>query len=305
MPGSSASALPSTSTRRSRASPPVRLSYATSVRELTDCHIHTRRCGHAIGTVDECAREAARKGLVGIVMTEHLALPEEFDPDRTLSMRETELDEYLVEVDLARQRYPELAIVAGIEADYLPGREAETRAAIAASRVRADGVRVVLGSVHFLDGWAFDNPDPVALGEWDRRDVDAVWGAYFSAWCDATRSGLFEVMAHPDLVKKFGHRPTFDPRELYAEAARAAQEAGVLVEVSTAGLRKPVGELYPGPELLARFCEAGVSATVGSDAHAPAEVGYALDAAYDAMLVAGYETAAFPDGSGGWRSMSL
>ena len=72
-------------------------------------------------------------------------------------------------------------------------------------------------------------------------------------WCDACRTGLFDVMAHPDLVKKFGHRPSFDPRDLYAEAARTAAETGVLIEVSTAGLRKPVGELYPGPDLLQRL----------------------------------------------------
>jgi histidinol-phosphatase (PHP family) len=112
-------------------------------------------------------------------------------------------------------------------------------------------------------------------------------------------------MAHPDLVKKFGHLPAFDRNDLYEEAARAAAESGVLIEVSTAGLRRPVGELYPGPDLLRAFCAAGVSATVGSDAHLPQEVGLQIDLAYDAMLRAGYESAAFPDGTGGWRSIAL
>jgi histidinol-phosphatase (PHP family) len=101
-------------------------------------------------------------------------------------------------------------------------------------------------------------------------------------------------MAHPDLPKKFGHRPTFDPRELYAEAAHAAADAGVLIEVSTAGLRKPVAELYPGPELLQAFSDRGVGATVGSDAHAAGEVGYLIEEAYEALAIAGYREVAFP-----------
>jgi len=116
---------------------------------------------------------------------------------------------------------------------------------------------------------------------------------------------MFDVMAHPDLVKKFGHFPSFDRRELYAEGAQVAADAGVLIEVSTAGLRKPVGELYPGAEFLAAFRAAGVAATVGSDAHEPAEVGFEIDAAYDALQTAGYDRVAFPDGRGGWKELPL
>jgi histidinol-phosphatase (PHP family) len=162
---------------------------------------------------------------------------------------------------------------------------------------------MVLGSVHFIDGWAFDDPDSVA--EWDNRDVDEAWEQYFALWCDAARCGLFDVMAHPDLVKKFGHRPASDPAGLYREAAIAAADGGVLIEVSTAGLRRPVGELYPGPDLLQAFCQAHVGATVGSDAHAPGEVGYAIAKAYSALASAGYEHALFPDGRGGWGSVQL
>jgi histidinol-phosphatase (PHP family) len=165
------------------------------------------------------------------------------------------------------------------------------------------GVDVLLGSVHFLGEWAFDDPHSVAM--WNTWDVDEVWTTYFTTWCDAASSGVFDVMAHPDLVKKFGHRPSFDPRELYAEAARAAAHGGVLIEVSTAGLRKPVGEIYPGPDLLASFGAAGVGATVGSDAHAPDEVGFRLDAAYEALAIAGYRSVCFPTGPKASREIAL
>lgn len=273
------------------------------MRELIDCHTHTERCGHAVGTVEEYVRVAVERGLVGMAITEHLPLPEGMDPHNHVSMPSCDLEEYLVEVDFVRDRYPEITIVTGVEADYLPDRMDEVRATIDDATKRADGARLVLGSVHLLDGWTFD--DPHTLDSWASRDVDRVWEEYFATWGDACRTGLFHVMAHPDLVKKFGHVPSFDRRELYAEAARVAAESGVLIEVSTAGLRKPVGELYPGPELLKAFFDAGVAATVGSDAHTPDEVGMQIDLAYDAMAEAGYESAAFPDGSGGWRAIPL
>ena len=273
------------------------------MRELVDCHIHTQRCGHASGTVDDYVREALKRGLDGVVITEHLALPHEFDPHHHLSMPACDLEDYLVEVDLTRQRYPDIEVVAGLEADFLLGREVDTAAAILEARNRSDGARMVLGSVHFIGDWAFDDPHNVE--EWDARDVDAVWVEYFDLWRAAAKSGMFDVMAHPDLPKKFGHWPAFDLRELFAEAASAAAEAGVAIEVSTAGLRKPVGELYPSHDFLVAFHEAGVLATVGSDAHEPTEVGYEIPAAYDALVAAGYETVQFPNCKNGWRSIEL
>ena len=273
------------------------------MRELIDCHIHTERCGHAVGTVDDYVRAAVKRGLVGMAITEHLPMPEGMDPHSEVSMPACDLEDYLVEVDLVRDRYPQIEIVTGVEADYLPGRIDEVRAMIEEATRRSDGARLVLGSVHLLGGWTFD--DPRTIESWDERSVDQAWEEYFETWCDACRTGLFDVMAHPDLVKKFGHVPSFDRRELHAEAARVAAECGILIEVSTAGLRRPVGELYPGPDLLAAFCAAGVAATVGSDAHAPQEVGLQIEAAYDAMVTAGYRSTQFPDGSGGWRSIPL
>lgn len=273
------------------------------MRQLIDCHIHTERCGHATGVVEDCVAVAIECGLYGVIFTEHLALPEDLDPHRHLSMPASGLEGYLAEVARARDLHPQLQIVTGLEADYLPGRTDETARQLSEARSRADGARVVLGSVHFIGEWAFD--DPHHVDEWDRHDVDAAWIDYFSLWNEATATGLFDVMAHPDLIKKFGHRPSFDPRELYSEAARTAASAGVLIEVSTAGLRKPIGELYPGHDLLVAFREAGVAATAGSDAHEPDEVGYRIGDAYDALVAAGYSAVCFPDAEKGWRSLPL
>lgn len=260
------------------------------MRELIDCHIHTELSGHGGGTVGQMVSAAIFKGVAGIVFTEHLPLPEGLDPDNHVSMPMTELANYADEVRAWSERARGMQVIVGGEADWLPGHAVQT--AEIRSAAHAAGIDVLLGSVHFLDDWAFD--DPHQLQEWEGRDIDAVWERYFSEWCAACASGQFDVMAHPDLVKKFGHRPTRRPDDLYLEAARVAASSGVIVEVSTAGLRKPVGELYPGPDLLAAFSDAGVPATVGSDAHSTEEVGHGIESAYEALIQAGYTRVAFP-----------
>lgn len=260
------------------------------MRGLIDCHVHTELCGHARGTTEECVAQAREQGLAAIVFTEHLPLPRELDPHNRLSMRESDLTCYCEHVAALRDRTPDIDIVLGVEADWLPGM-AEYSKRVYDLAARA-GVEVFLGSVHFLGAWAFDDPD--AIGEWDTRDVDEVWRAYASTWCDAVLSGRFDVMAHPDLPKKFGHRPSFEMDALYTQMADAAARADVLVEISTAGLRKPVGEIYPAHAFLLACRERDVGVTIGSDAHSPAEVGWGLEYAVEAARAAGYTRVALP-----------
>jgi histidinol-phosphatase (PHP family) len=145
----------------------------------------------------------------------------------------------------------------------------------------------VLGSVHFLGGRAIDDPDdPEAAG----LSAERLWAGYLDELVAAAESGLYDVMAHPDLPKVFGRRipPSLEGR--LDEAVHAIAAAGVAVECSSAGLRKPVGELYPEPGLLARFRRAGVPVTLSSDAHAPEDVARDYPTAVAALRGAGYET---------------
>ncbi len=271
------------------------------MRELIDCHSHTARCGHATGTVAEYVLAARVAGLSALIMTEHLPLPPGLDPAGCYAMPRDDIRDYAREIAAASESAGDVLVIAGAESDWIPSRAAETREI--RREARAAGIRVVLGSVHFLGEWAFDDPD--LISEWDTRDIAQVWEAYFSRWCDAARSGEFDVMAHPDLVKKFGHRPAGSAADLYDAAAAAAAESGVLIEVSTAGLRKPVAELYPGPELLSAFRRHNVDATVGSDAHTPLEVGRDIESAYGALAEAGYDHATLPLGDGETRRIEL
>ena len=166
----------------------------------------------------------------------------------------------------------------GIEADFVPGRE--DRMANLLDQREWD---YVLGSVHFLRDAAVD------MAEWDvwrSGDADSVWRRYFETLGEAARSGLFDVLAHPDLVKVWGPqrpRPSGDLRRFYDLAMEGIADSDVAVEVSTAGLRKPAGEIYPAPAFLEMCLEAGRPLTLSSDAHLPDQLGHEYDRAVDLL----------------------
>jgi histidinol-phosphatase (PHP family) len=167
----------------------------------------------------------------------------------------------------------------GIEMDYIPG--AEDRIANLLDRHELD---YVVGSVHFIGEVAVDH---AGYDAWEKHgDPDRVWRRYFEHLAAAARTGHFDVLAHPDLVKVWGAkrpRPERDPRFYYEPAVEAIAESGVAVEVSTAGLRKPVGELYPSRPFAEMCVEAGAAFSLSSDAHVPEHVGYAYDRAVEYM----------------------
>jgi histidinol-phosphatase (PHP family) len=155
-----------------------------------------------------------------------------------------------------------LPVVLGLEVDHYAGRMDEV-----GELLGGYPFDVLLGSVHWIGAWGFDNWfDAAFAGEWDIRSVEGVWDAYTEALEELAASGACDVLAHPDLCKVMGHRPAV-PDEWYDRMAEAAARCGLAAEVSSAGLRKPVGEAYPAPDLLARFAAAGVPFTTASDAH--------------------------------------
>jgi histidinol-phosphatase (PHP family) len=168
----------------------------------------------------------------------------------------------------------------GIEADFIAG--AEDRVANLLERRDFD---YVVGSVHQVDGGRM--VDHAGWDVWEgESDADRVWERYFGLLAEAARSGLFDILGHPDLVKMWGAErpwPERDPRFHYEPAVEAIAEAGIAVEVSTAGLRKPVGEMYPSPELCEMCVDAGAAFAISSDAHAPEQVGYEYRRATDML----------------------
>jgi histidinol-phosphatase (PHP family) len=167
----------------------------------------------------------------------------------------------------------------GIEADFVPGREDRM-----ANLLDARDWDYVIGSVHFLRDQAVDMDE---YDVWDTaRSPDEVWRRYFQTLGEAAASGMFDILAHPDLVKVWGRErplPEGDLRRFYELAMEGIAGSGVAIEVSTAGLRKQVGELYPAPAFLEMSLQAGCAVALSSDAHRPEDVGADYDRALELL----------------------
>ncbi|MGZ8475907.1 MAG: histidinol-phosphatase [Candidatus Limnocylindria bacterium] len=252
---------------------------------LTDYHVHLRpdddgarpeTYAFTAANVDRylAAAEAAGIGELGVSEHVHrfrqaLAI---WDHPFWVQSAQDDLDAYC---DFVRTTPLRL----GIEMDYVPGRE--DRIANLLGTLDFD---YVIGSVHFVRDKAVDFD---VWDVWDTvGDPDQVWKLYFDTLAEAARSGLFDILAHPDLVKVWGSArpaPRRDPRFYYEPVVEAISESGVAVEVSTAGLRKPVGEIYPAAGLAAMCVEVGAAFALSSDAHVPEDIGYAYERAVEEM----------------------
>jgi len=230
-----------------------------------DYHMHTPLCRHASGEPVDYARRALEIGLTEIGFTDHSPMArDDFDDWR---MRSDQLDEYVEKVRRAQREFPQLTVRLGLEVDYLPGHEDWIREL--AARQPWD---YFIGSVHYVsDDWAVDSP--FQLAKWKNRDAFEVWSIYFDRLTKAAETGLFEIIGHADLPKKFGHRPTHDCTPLYERFLNAAKKHNCAIELNTAGLRKDCKEIYPSREILRLALAKDVPITFGSDAHAPDEVG--------------------------------
>jgi histidinol-phosphatase (PHP family) len=244
---------------------------------IVDYHMHLRdsqeRIAHRAGAIPPFVEIARERGVDEIGFTEHVyyfrqtreiwSLP--YQTERCVY----DLDAYVEAVlEAKRQGLP---VKLGLEVDWWPPHNERL-----AEILEPYPWDYLLGSVHWIDGLPVD-VDP---GIWAEHTVDEVWSRYFAELAAAARSGFFDVMAHPDLVKIFDRWP--ERRlvvDLWYQAVEAIKEGGVAVEVSTAGLRKPVGQIYPDHDLLYLLYHDGVPITLASDAHVPELVGHGFDQA--------------------------
>lgn len=276
---------------------------------MIDYHLHlvphgTRRRFSA-DDVRAYARRAADAGLVEIALTEHLyRFPDvqdalgawwEGDPDRRLRDQtlgylgeerfEQTLAEY-VDVVLAAAADPGAGVTIrlGLEVDYIEGHMERVADVLA-----PHGWDVLLGAVHWLGAWGFDQVDDgVVMEEWSRRRPEDAWLAYVEAVEQVAASGACDVLAHVDLAKVAGVRAGTVAAECDERLAKAAAANRLAVEVSSAGWRKPVGEAYPSPSLLAALHAGGVPVTLATDAHDVGRVGERIDDAAELARGAGY-----------------
>ncbi len=248
---------------------------------ICDYHMHTPLCGHATGEPKQYAEHAIQIGLEEIGFSDHAPLVSHEDPRITMNLKQ--LPQYHTMIEDVQLKFKgKLRIKMAIEADFIPGFEKETE------KILADyPYDYVIGSVHFIKNWGFDDPDQ--RDTWDQIDVNRVYHDYYDLLRQSAKSGLFDIMGHVDLVKKFGHRASEDMTDEASQTARVFKECGVAVEINTAGLRKPCKEMYPALNYLKIYRKAGVPLTFGSDAHDPKHVGADFDKAFNLAKEAGYK----------------
>jgi histidinol-phosphatase (PHP family) len=254
---------------------------------IVDYHMHLRApdesIDHSVEAVERFVEVAAERRVEELGFTEHIYY---FAETRSLWTVPYHLErcryslEAYVEavVEAKRQGMP---VKLGLEVDYVPGREQETREILGAYPWD-----YLIGSIHFVDGYGVDG-EPTLVEE---VGVGEAWRRYYETLKAAARSRLFDTLAHPDLVKMYGDEIPWD------WAAVAAALDGVCLEVSSAGLRKRHGTLYPNPDLLREAKERGVAITLASDAHVPQDLGRDLGLAIEHARAAGYETVTTFDG---------
>ncbi|GAA5481589.1 histidinol-phosphatase HisJ family protein [Haloferula sargassicola] len=251
-----------------------------------DYHTHTPLCLHAEGEPEAYVEAAIAAGLSEFGMSDHApARPEPFDDWR---MREADLPRYFELIERGRRHADgRLAVRAGLECDWLSGCEGWIEDL--AGRYDWD---YLIGSVHYLGTWDFDNPK--WLGRWAEADVEDVWTHYWKTYAEMAASGLFDILAHPDLVKKFAYAPGGDLTRFYEPVVETIAGAGKAIELNTAGWHKPCAEAYPSADFLKLACAAGIPLVISSDAHTPAEVARDFAPATELAKSCGYgETAIF------------
>ena len=299
---------------------------------IADCHTHTR-FSDGSATFEENVRAAARAGCKVMVSTDHLTLPASMDPTCAASVAEDDLDAHWMAFLGARDLAEELGVelVYGFECDWYEGCEPMVEQWSRRAKVR-------LGSVHWLGetgeigagaarpgdpqgpqarvrsardygtpaGW-IDDADNTAI--WTEVGVDEIWRRYVDSWCRACESPLdFDIMAHPDLAMRFareGFAPTIDLAPLLDRMAECARDTGRRVEISTAALRKGIGDYYPCRPLLERFCRAGVPIATGSDAHRAVDVAWGIREAQRHAFEVGYRSFDAPHADGDWETVPL
>jgi len=248
---------------------------------IVDYHMHLRApdesLDHSVEAVERFVEAAAERGVDEIGFTEHVYY---FEETRSL---------WSVPYHVERCRYPieryvssvvaakgqGLPVKLGLEVDYVPGREEETRDLLAPYPWD-----YLIGSIHFVDGHGIDGEPSLVASV----GVEEAWRRYYETLAGAAQSGLFDTLGHPDLVKMYGEEIAWD------WGAVADSLDGVCLEVSSAGLHKRHGKLYPNADLLTETNERGVPITLACDAHVPENVGRDLDRAIEHARAAGYET---------------
>ena len=255
---------------------------------LVDLHSHTTLCNHATGSLEDYVEQAVALGIGEFGFSEHS--PWMYQDRQKLAPDFDEMPQYFQRVEAVQRRYmsrnradrsSRIAIRLGIEMDYLPGKVEMAR-----EYARTNDFDFIIGSVHHIGTWGFDQESQQAL--FAQRDVREVYEEYFGLVIEMISTGLFDIVGHIDLVKKFGYRPQDGYLDLQESVVRVLRESEMAVELNTSGMDRPVKEFFPDQRFLALLYKYKIPVTLGSDAHAPSEVGRYFGEAVAQLKSVGY-----------------
>ncbi|HLQ73240.1 MAG TPA: histidinol-phosphatase HisJ family protein [Bacillota bacterium] len=253
---------------------------------LTDYHVHMAETGDF--TVDyykEYLEAAQKKGISELGISEHAYFF--YETKHILSNpwvdNRRHLDFATYQTFFDNVRAAGLPIKMGIEMDYTPGKEKEME-----TFINEHPFDYVIGSVHWIGDWGIDLD--IYKEEYEKRDINEAYEQYFDQIITLAESKLFDFIGHIDLIKIFSYRPADEAfvEQQYDRVVKALQQSETCIEISTAGLRKPVGEIYPTKQLLQKCFDAGVGIVISSDAHMPKHIGHAFDDAISLVRSVGY-----------------
>jgi histidinol-phosphatase (PHP family) len=237
---------------------------------IVDYHTHTELCKHAHGGVEEYIQKAVSLGLDEIGCSDHAPLPGNYDERHRMNLEEY-YSQYAPKVTGLIEKYKKrIRIKRGIECDFLDWASEWNSRFIA-----ENGFDFVIGSVHFVGPRGEEKP--LFGREYEASEIEALYEGYFLEIAQSAKSGLFDIIAHCDIVKKFGAFSSKRVDELMREALSQIKKADLCIEINTSGLRKPEHETYPGETVLALARELRIPLTLGSDAHSPDQVGMGFD----------------------------
>ncbi len=243
-----------------------------------DLHNHTTRCNHAKGSMESYIKRAIELGIDIYGFSEHA--PMDFDEHYRLKFNE--MNDYVKDVKNLQEKYKaDIKILLGYEVDYLKGHMDK--------RVLSADVDYMIGSIHFLGEWGFDNPE--FNHEYKNKNIDDIWQEYFDNIEAMAKTNHFDIVGHLDLMKVFNFMPKKDIRLIAKNALKSIKKANMVIELNTAGLRKPCKEIYPSPSLLKMAYELDIPISFSSDAHAIGQVGYKYTEAIKLAKNVGYTQA--------------
>jgi len=244
-----------------------------------DLHNHTSLCNHATGTVEEYVKKAIEKNIKYFGFSDHA--PMNFDPKYRMSF--DQMNEYEKSILSIKEKYKkDLHVLLAYEVDFLESYIDD--------RVLKASVDYLIGSVHFIGKWGFDNPE--FIGEYKNRDINKIWEEYFEAIEYLAKSRLFHIVGHIDLIKVFNFLPTKDIKSIAQKAIKEIKKADMVVEINAAGYRKPVQEAYPSNDIIEMLAEHNIPITFSSDAHKPEQVGLKKDEIHSLAKSYGYNKCA-------------